>query len=117
MICTVCPTRPICNGLCPGMEAQLREPSPRERPLESPRDWYGDYRTGMHLRAHAEEIREYLQARTEWDRLVCVLHIAGFSVRYISEALRCNRRRVAKVVCRYAGLFEGEKGEGLQGEP
>jgi hypothetical protein len=56
----------------------------------------------------AREIREYLDSRNEADRLVCVLHIAGYSARYIAKIVRKPPRPVGKAIAWYADLFGKE---------
>jgi hypothetical protein len=91
------------------MEAQLKAPSPREKPLDR-NPWYAlwcrDYRDDLSSGIRAEDIRRYLDERTELDRLVCVLHIAGYGRSTIAGILqggayRVTEARVRAIIERY----------------
>jgi hypothetical protein len=91
------------------MEAQLKAPSPREKPLDrNPWHalWCRDYRDDLSSGMRAEDIRRYLDERTELDRLVCVLHIAGYGRSTIAGILqggayRVTEARVRAIIERY----------------
>lgn len=105
MDCSSCTSRSVCTSVCPEMAAILQEPEPKEKPLPWYGPWCGDYKEGLADGMRAKEIREYLDGRSEFDRLVCVLHIAGYANRHIGRIVRKDHHAIGLIVARYEALF------------